>query len=687
MAGNRPAVTRLTSAAAGLGVGVALSIVGIGAAPAAADEDGLRYETHALYELDRPAHVVHVAVDIALTNEQPDEVTGNFIREFYLPDTVVPVLTEATNFAATRDDGTPLDVSTEAIDLPLVMLARIDLKPDLYYGHTANIHLTYDLPSLGPRSPGVTRINDAFASFTVFVLGDPGITSVEVVLPKGYDVEVVGDDMTFALEGDKVVYRADAIADPYLWQSSIVARDDTKLIHHVVSVLGHDVEVQAWPDDQPWADFVNDRLENSLPALQELVGQPWPDDVDDLVVTETVSPYLYGYAGWYLPSGGLLEIGDELEPVVVLHELAHMWFNDRIFADRWVNEGFAEEYATRTLEQLGEPLKEPTAVDAAAPGALRLNAWSTPNLQNEISDDQETFGYNTSWFVVRTLYAEVGADGMAEVIDAAADHTISYRGDAEPEKQAGTVNWQRLLDLLDEVAGSQQADGLFATYVVSDADAATFQERTDTRAAYHALADAGGSWTPPLGVRQEVTRWHFAKARALIATATSVLDERAAIAAIVEPAGLKVPPALEHAYESGEHLAEVVTAAQEDHAAAEELVRAHDARRDHHGFWENIGLKGSGVGGTLDDADRAFADGKPDDAIEDAKAVERLVADADTEGKKRVGLAGGAVLLLVAVTVPLRRAVRHDRASVGSSELGVVPRDDVDRDEDNPAPG
>ena len=51
---------------------------------------------------------------------------------------------------------------------------------------------------------------------------------------------------------------------------------------------------------------------DGLPALEELIGRPWPVD-GDLDIIETVAPYLYGYAGWYDGALGQIEIGDELD--------------------------------------------------------------------------------------------------------------------------------------------------------------------------------------------------------------------------------------------------------------------------------------------------------------------------------------------------------------------------------------
>ena len=122
----------------------------------------------------------------------------------------------------------------------------------------------------------------------------------------------------------------------------VSARDDNKLIERVVDVGDQDVKVLGWPDDAAWADFVATQVEDGVPALEELTGLDWPA-TDTLDVVETASPYLYGYAGWYVRNDGLIEIGDELDQQVILHELAHVWFNDSLFSGRWINEGFANQ--------------------------------------------------------------------------------------------------------------------------------------------------------------------------------------------------------------------------------------------------------------------------------------------------------------------------------------------------------
>ena len=83
----------------------------------------------------------------------------------------------------------------------------------------------------------------------------------------------------------------------------------------------------------------------------------------------------------------------------MLHELSHMWFNDDLFSDRWVNEGFAEEYATPHSGAAGRAAQAPRAGGSRRPGVLKLNRWSTPSLQER--DQRRAGGVRLQRVVVR----------------------------------------------------------------------------------------------------------------------------------------------------------------------------------------------------------------------------------------------------------------------------------------------
>ncbi len=151
----------------------------------------------------------------------------------------------------------------------------------------------------------------------------------------------------------------------------------------------------------------------------------------------------------------------------MLHELAHLWFNDDLFQGRWINEAFADLLAAQAIGELGAEVPQPKAIDTDSPGALKLNDWSNPSLQDGVSDDQERFGYNTSWAVLHAIHAEIGMDALADVIAAADAGQVAYRGPGVPEEIARTFDWKELLDLLEEIGGSSTAATLFERHVES----------------------------------------------------------------------------------------------------------------------------------------------------------------------------------------------------------------------------
>jgi hypothetical protein len=657
-------------------VAVVLTATALGSArPTGADEDGLRFETRSVYTLDPAAGAVHVSVDVTATNERPNRYTATSVLQSYLPELGLVVLAEAANLSATRDDGTPLDVTLEPSESPLVSYAVVDVTPNLFFGDSQTFRLVYDLPSLPPRAEGLTRVNAAFGIVIALAEGDPTLASVEVVVPAGYDVEVVGDQLQRTNRSGNTVLTAEAITDPLAFDAVVVARRDEALVRRTVELGDHRIEVGAWPGDDEWADFVAAQVTNGIPTLEALIGRELPADRSGaradgtLQIVETSTPYVYGYAGWYLPFEHVIEIGEDLDAAVVLHELAHLWFNDDLFTDRWVNEGFAEEFASRALERLGQPLTAPEPVDPAVPGAIRLNGWSDPVLVDDESEAREDYGYNTSFAVLRAITDEIGLEKVAAVIDAAADHEIAYRGDRPPERWSSAATWRRFLDLLQEVGGSEQAVDLFTNHVVAPEEASVLAARQAARIVVDELEAAGAGWTAPLELRRAMSDWRFDEATALVADAGEILGVRDRISATVAPLGVEVPAALEDAYEGAVADLDDVARQAEDTQRTADAVAAADAAADRDlGLFGTIGAIGDDPEAIVERAARAFEDGNLDVAARSAAEAIELVDGADERGERRVASALGA-LLLVGWMVLARRAGTFERHPRGFARL------------------
>jgi hypothetical protein len=468
----------------------------------------------------------------------------------------------------------------------------------------------------------------------------------------------------------------------------VSARDDSKLLSRGVTVGGHSVKVRAFPNDAAWGTFVTGRVSKGLPQLEKLIGLPWPSGKDNLLVTETVTPYLYGYAGWYKRGDNTIEIGDELDPQVILHELSHMWFNDLLFNDRWIDEGFAQEYASRAVAKMGGKLENPKRVNVNDLGAVRLDAWAQLDLQSKISQAQETYGYNASWFVIRRLTNEIGLVRMQRVIAAASKYAIPYIGAKNPEAAAGAASWKRFLDYLDETGGSKVADNLFLTYVAPDSEHNTLVARTRAREAYAGLVAVGKDWAPPLSLRQAMTNWEFSTAQTLIDAATAVTKVRDTIDQTVRPLGLHSSAKLKTDYEYGlGDLDQVQLEAKFDLAAAHELVKATAAVHGRHGLFAKIGLIGASDRHDLSDARTAFTAGNAAGARASAVAAEQVVADASNAGKLRSAAAAVLLVLLVLLVWVLRvLARRRSRRRAATLEAVVESEPGPQNEEVAPSP-
>ncbi|MEO7557133.1 MAG: hypothetical protein ABIV94_11085, partial [Acidimicrobiales bacterium] len=584
-----------------------------GAAPAQRGPErvaeGLDVASKSLYVLDPGTHSVHVTIDTTVTNQAaPIGSSYSVLTGF-----AIPALAEATGVTASRD-GEPLDVALESTESPYFASARIQLSPPLLYRDSQVLHLTYDIPGLAPRSPGISRNNDAFATFAVIPLADPGQADVEIDVPHRFSLETTGGDLD--LRSDQVTdrYTAEAIADPLGFNLLVAASDDTALTTREVAAADSSFTVRAWPDDPAWGDFVTEWVGKGVPDLVNRVGLAYPDPKID--VYETSAPYLYGYAGWYLKADHRVDIGDELEPLVVIHELSHAWLNADLIDSRWVEEGLAQELAAQVVAASGGNAPDPLPADPNDPGVLRLEEWSHPNLSASISDDQERYGYNAAYLVVHQIAAEIGPDKMRAVIKAAHDDVVAYRGDGEPEAATGDNGWERFLDYADQLGGSTSADQLARDLVATPDQVGILDNRAGARDTYAQLAAVGDGWSVPYPVRAAMGEWHFDEATALMDQAAAILPVRTEIAAVLEPIGVPLPGGLEREYETGDDLATIAADAAATLDASRTIVTADSAVHGDRGLWESIG--GGGADAHLAAAKQALERGDPAKATTEA---------------------------------------------------------------------
>ena len=606
-------------------------------APRQEGGDGLRAQTSTTYSVDPAAGVIHGSSEVTLTNQ----MSGGWYFYAYS----VPVLREAVNPRVVRSDGQSLSVSMVPDDDPTAWFAYMDvrLRPNLFPGNTITFRLDYEVPFQAPRAAGWSRGNAAVVTFPAVTSGDPNLGRIEVRVPDDYDVEVGGAQMDRTTEGGQIVLKAEAIADPYAFTPVIAATKDDKLLSRKAKVEGRDITLRAWPNDAGWVDYMSKELSATMPVLQELVGQPWPDNLDGLAVVESPTPAAHGYGGWYDPQGNAITLGDAFDPQLIAHELSHVWFNEGLFPTRWINEGLADEFAQTTLERRhvkADPAVEP---NRSGPGAVALNAWDDPASFTDVDHVTEEYGYAAAWYVLDQVDAEVGPEKLREVVAAAAKHQIAYAGDPQRETMVGRPAWQVLLDLLENEAGSTKATQLFDRFVVTDDERGLLGRRAKARQSYLAQVERGDGWTPPYVLRKAMAEWDFAEVTGDIAQADEVLEVRADIERALE--GLDVDHlGLEGRYERATRLDRLANEAEDTLAAARDYRHAHQRYDDTSGsLLGRIGLLGTNASAKLDEARDGIEQALPRGSSDASATVERRLDAAVRNALLRLG----AVALLV----------------------------------------
>ncbi len=460
------------------------------ASSAQAADDLLRLAVATTYRVDPADAEVHVTLDVRATNLKPSTAT----TYFYFDTLSFGIQPEARSISATQN-GRALSLTARPRDGYRQVVVE---TPRLLFREPTLTRITFDLPSGEPRSDSTIRVGRAHTRFPVWAWGDTELADVRVILPRAFTAEVesfpVDTDQPLHLSpgGGQPTYVADDIEDPNRWHATVDAANRNALTDVRLDLPDKEVTVHAWPEDKEWLARVTDVLETGLPDLETAIGLPWPVD-DVLGVSEVSSAEIEGYAGLYDSADDEIEISEELDEQVIVHEAAHAWFDGKLFAQRWISEGLADEYAARVVAANdGTARLEPPAIRPHSAGAFRLNAWPPPSRIDTDTRVTEAFGYDASWTVIAAIVAEVGEPGMRDVFEAAAARRLAYAGEGPAETATTTTDWRRFLDLVEELGGATTATELFERWIVTDDEATELTERTAARAAYAALLEDGG---------------------------------------------------------------------------------------------------------------------------------------------------------------------------------------------------
>jgi hypothetical protein len=660
----------LRASALAITLGIALGIGSVPAlAPVAVDAatPGLTLVGATTYDVLPAEGRVAVGVVLTATNHLKDTPA----RRFFFRTAVVTVLPGTTGFRISGGSGkAKVTVSQRTATYTNL---KIDLGANLAAGKTATLTLAFDLPDPGGAPDRAVRISPSLVSFAAWAVAAPGSTgaSVAVRLPSGYDATIGRGPLTgpVADGAGHDTWSSGPIATPLTFVADVVADRPTDYVETTVSVpLGGgtgSVTIRSWPDDPAWRDRVGALLVRALPILEREIGVPYPLS-QPLVVHEAVARGTDGYAGLYDPTTDQIDISYAAPDGVVIHELAHAWFNGSLVADKWAAEAFAAYYAELTARQLGVDPASPVPPTEPGNWAIPLNAWGPTG---SLPAASETWAYAASLDLAREIAQRAGTDALRAVWLAASKGIGAYQppnGTIEPA--LGVPDWRGLLDLLEERTGMSFAD-LWLAHVARPTDVAALADRAATRGYYLRSIALAGDWQLPPLVRNAMRAWQFGLARDLLAATDGVSAQRTKLEQTAATAGLTLPTTLRSAFEGTGGIAVAADEASAEQSVVDAIVSARAAEPDESAVGERliiaIGLIGADPGNEVRRAAARFAAADLQGAYADATDAGAAWTGAAALGRSRIV---STVLLLLAVVllaglVRQRRSARRTRSS------------------------
>lgn len=631
-------------------------------AGAMAAQSDLEYSSSAVWTADPAAGRVHVLATFVATSHAADSPD----RRYFYSSLVVTLPGSSSGFVATAA-GKSLPVAVRATS-PSGVVAEIGLGRRLYAGQTTTLDLHFDIVDAGGSTDRDLRIGRNLISFPVTAFGSPGTpgSSTTVVFPAGFSVQEEYGGLTRSVDsGANVTYASGPLGDATAlaaWFTAVEPVPPGDFETRSIVVGSTRVELRYWRDDPGWAIQVEHVLLSGYPILREMIGLGDPT-ATSLTVEESSSQEIGGYTGSYEELNGRIQVSYYADPFVILHETAHMWFNDSLAADRWIAEGFASYYAEQAVLRLGLPDHAPRLSDRLTAAAAPLDSWLTAGLPSSAA---EAYRYGASLQAARDIADVAGQDGLRRVWARINLHDWAYQPAVAQTAEVGPTggaDWQELLDQLELTTGLSYGS-IWRLWVLDPSEYPLLQRRDRALSDYRAAVSEAGSWDLPAEIRRAMDGWQFDQATSFVSQARATLSARDQIVRAAATESAAAPANLKVAFEAG--LTDGSTEASNELAALAALAGARQARADSHGATRDLGLLGSDPEADLVRARTAFSQG-------DARLAENLAnrawsawAGAAGAGEIRIlGTAVGAagVLLLLVLLVVMRAGRRRSGAA------------------------
>lgn len=693
-----------------LGLAVVLPLLAVTPTPVFAA--GLRESGKTTYEFIPDQGKIKVTVELTIENRQADtkesRICTRWVYDFWLGWTLdyytcssttswytnatsLEIEREARNVVATTSGG---KASTTTIRTLGRFKSEKITFPKTWYGQKRKVTVTYDIPGGKPRSEQSIRAGKAYADFCIGGNGDDAGT-VTAIVPGGFKLDLLGDPLTSTTSNGKTILTSGSLTEPELFQACIEATNDAAYNAKTISAGGQEVRVLAWPEDPEWAQEAQEVVARSLPELESLIGVP-PPGRGAIIVREVTDQGLGEYVGTYDPDTRSASVSEHLDASTIAHELAHVWFNDGLFNERWLSEGYAS-YAEKAA---GRASSTACTMPGTYPGTGQpnLKKWKWLGPRSSATDRKVvTYLYDAACWIATSTAGRIGDSGLRAVFASAVGHRIAYQGAGPGETEGwGPLTWRTWLDLVDEntpsgTSGPSAAQELLVKYGIAD-DEAALAARSTARSQYSALKTAADGWAMPYAVRKPMADWDFDAATTAMASARTQLATRDELTEVAQAAHLDHQVRL--VFEQARTIAELEAVSQRAArllTVGAELDRAEQAAAAPRDPLTTLGLAFGPEPATVAQAGIAhLADGDDVAASASAAVTERLLADAFTGGIVRFAGALGALVLLVVSALLVRRSRARSRRRpvapvVVPAIAPVVDRDGATAPEEDPA--
>lgn len=667
-------------AAAVLLLATALGLVpALAPGPVAAATPKLTMVGAATYDVLPDEHRIRVTVQLTATNHLVNTVT----KRYFFRTAALTVLPGASGFKLKGGPGKP-KVSVTKKTATYTNL-RLDFGANLAAGRSTTLLLTFDLRDPGGAADRPVRISPSLVTFNAWAFASPDTpgSAVAVRFPSGYNVAITRGPLQ-GPESDGAAHErwtSGSLDKPLAFVADVVADRPADVVEVPIQVPLAEgdatVLMRAWPDDEAWQERVSALVKAALPVLEREIGVDWPVP-GPLVVQEALVRSTGGYAGVYAPQDRRVEIAYTASDGVILHELAHAWFNGRLVADRWAAEGFAAYYASLAAAELGVDPDAPVPPPDPDTGAIPLNDWGPSGSESEAA---EAYAYAASLDFAVAIADRAGQASMRAVWQQAEAGIGAYQpitasqqaagapaggapaaldGDPPPEPAEGPPDWRGLLDLLEDTTGKDFGD-LWRDKVARPTDLEALDARAEARAAYRRSVAISGDWLLPAAARAAMRAWQFETAASLLQAADAVTAQRIALERSAAAAGVTLPDRLRLAFEGSAGVDAAAAEALQEQAVVDAIARARAAAPSHPGIGEelvvSLGLLGATPKADLDGAVTSLAAGDIQTAFTSASLAEAAWTSAPRVGRSRIVSAA----LLLAALVLLVGLVRQQR--------------------------